>query len=146
MQKIVFLVLVAGLCSFQQSAKMVLSDAKKAKVTLDIRGVQKSQGKIFIAAFRKSDPFPSMTGNFKSLIVNAKSASTEAVMEIPADTYSIAVFHDANNNGKMDKNLFGVPTEIYGFSNNARATFSAPNFEDAAFELKSEKKLVIYLK
>lgn len=139
MRKSLFLISMLGLLSFQPVAK-------KGKVIMDIRGIQKSQGKVFIAAFRKGDAFPSMEGKFKSLIVSAKSNSTEAVMEIPSDTYSIAVFHDANNNGKMDKNLFGVPTEIYGFSNNARATFSAPDFEDAAFELKSEKKLVIYLK
>lgn len=130
--------LVYGLLSFQAP--------QKVKITLDIRGIQKSQGKVYIAAFRKTDPFPSMTGNYKTLIVPAKASATEAIMEIPANTYSIAVFHDANNNGKMDKNMFGVPTEIYGFSNNARATFSAPSFEDASFELKQAKKMTIYLK
>ncbi len=139
MKKGILFVFLLGLLSFQHAAK-------KAKITLDIRGIQKSQGKVYIAAFRKTDAFPSMEGKFKSLVVTAKSNSTEAVMEIPADTYSIAVFHDANNNGKMDKNMFGIPTEIYGFSNNARATFSAPDFEDAAFELKHEKKMTIYLK
>lgn len=138
MRKGILLVLLLGLFSFEP--------APKGKVILDIRGIQKAQGKVFIAAFRKHDPFPSMEGKFKSLIVGAKPKSTEAILEIPFDTYSIAVFHDANNNGKLDKNLFGVPTEIYGFSNNARATFSAPAFEDAAFELKHEKKLTIYLK
>lgn len=146
MQKIIFPVLILGLFSFQPTLAKVGQSDKKVKIVLDIRGIQKSQGKVFIAAFRKTDPFPAMNGKYKSLIVNAKSSSTEAIMEIPADTYSIAVFHDANNNGKMDKNMFGVPTEIYGFSNNARATFSAPDFEDAAFELKSEKKMIIYLK
>ena len=128
-----------GLLSFQPAPK-------KARITLDIRGISKSEGKVYIAAYRRTDAFPSMEGRFKSWIIDARSNSTEAVMEIPADTYSIAVFHDLNNNGKMDKNLFGVPTEIYGFSNNARSTFSAPKFEAAAFELKHERKLVIYLK
>lgn len=118
----------------------------RGKVILDIRGIRQAQGKVYIAAFRKHDPFPSMEGTYRNLVVNARTHSTEAILEIPHNTYSIAVFHDANNNGKMDKNFFGVPTELYGFSNNARATFSAPAFEDAAFELKDEKKLVIYLK
>ena len=137
MKKGIFLLFVLGLFSFQP---------QKAKITLEIKGIKKSEGKVYIAAFRKTDAFPAMEGKFKSIIVNAKTSLTEAVMEIPADTYSIAVFHDANNNGKLDKNMFGVPTEIYGFSNNARGTFSAPSFEAAAFELKDSRKMVIHLK
>jgi len=36
----------------------------------------------------------------------------------------------------MDNNFFGVPKEQYGFSNNARALFGPPDFENAAFVLK----------
>jgi uncharacterized protein (DUF2141 family) len=35
----------------------------------------------------------------------------------------------------MDNNFFGIPKEQYGFSNNARALFGPPNFEDASFVL-----------
>ena len=42
--------------------------------------------------------------------------------------------------------MFGVPTEKYGFSNNARETFSAPSFSSASFELKEDKKVSVILK
>ena len=59
------------------------------------------------------------------------------------DTIAIAVFHDENDNGVMDKNALGIPLEPYGFSQNARARFSAPPFKDAQFELKGKKSIHI---
>jgi uncharacterized protein (DUF2141 family) len=64
-------------------------------------------------------------------------------MNLKPGTYAIAVFHDRNKNGKLDKNIFGAPTESYGFSNNARSTFSAPSFSAASFELKNYLQLKI---
>ena len=40
--------------------------------------------------------------------------------DIPPGTYAIAVFHDENANGKLDKNFLGIPCEGYGASNNVR--------------------------
>jgi uncharacterized protein (DUF2141 family) len=33
----------------------------------------------------------------------------------------------------MRKNVIGIPTEVYGFSNDARNMLSAPSFDQAAF-------------
>jgi len=48
-------------------------------------------------------------------------------------SYTIAMFHDVNGNGELDKGVFGQPTEPYGFSNNARETFSEPSLKDQTF-------------
>lgn len=56
-----------------------------------------------------------------------------AFKDLPFGEYAIRVFHDENGNNKLDKNLFGAPTEVYGFSNNARATFGPPDYKKAAF-------------
>ena len=42
---------------------------------------------------------------------------------------------DENNNGKLDKNLVGIPLEPYGFSNNARGFLGPPSFGDARFQV-----------
>jgi uncharacterized protein (DUF2141 family) len=49
--------------------------------------------------------------------------------------YAVIVFHDENDNGKLDGNSLGMPTEAYAFSNNARGLLSAPGFKDAAVVL-----------
>ena len=59
--------------------------------------------------------------------------------DIPHGKYSIRLYHDINGNKILDKNIFGVPKDPYGYSNNARAKLSAPSWEDAMFELDSEE-------
>src|SRR5687767_10723404 len=38
-------------------------------------------------------------------------------------TYGLSAFHDENDNGKLDTNFIGLPTEDYCASRNARGTF-----------------------
>jgi len=43
------------------------------------------------------------------------------------------VTHDANGNGKLDRNLLGMPTEGVGASNDARGVVGPPKFDAAKF-------------
>ncbi|HET7544033.1 MAG TPA: DUF2141 domain-containing protein [Polyangiaceae bacterium] len=52
---------------------------------------------------------------------------------IPAGTYGLSAFHDKNDNGKLDTNFVGMPTEDYCASNNARGFMGPPSFADAKF-------------
>ncbi len=60
----------------------------------------------------------------------------ECVLELPsAGTYAIALYHDADDDNELDRGLFGIPTEGYGFSRNAGGGLSGPSFRDAAVEV-----------
>jgi uncharacterized protein (DUF2141 family) len=52
-------------------------------------------------------------------------------------TYAVSVMHDENGNGKLDTNLFGVPTEGYGVSNNHTHALSAPTWDESKFDVKA---------
>ena len=58
--------------------------------------------------------------------------------DVPPGTYGIAVFHDVNENQELDANMLGIPTEAYGFSNNARGTFGPPGFEAISFSVDGQ--------
>ena len=45
----------------------------------------------------------------------------------------MAVHHDADGDGAMERGLFGLPSEPYGISNGARRRFGPPRRRDAAF-------------
>ncbi|PSR13976.1 MAG: hypothetical protein DA408_13820 [Bacteroidetes bacterium] len=47
--------------------------------------------------------------------------------------HAIAVYHDLNDNGKLDTNAFGIPKEPYAFSNNPSAKWQKPSFLEIAF-------------
>lgn len=46
--------------------------------------------------------------------------------------------HDENGNGKLDKNIFGVPVEGYGVSNNKTYALSELKWSESAFMVGSE--------
>ncbi len=48
-------------------------------------------------------------------------------------TYALAIYHDANANYRLDRNLFG-PTEAYGFSNNPHIAFAPPSLSVVTFQ------------
>ncbi|MGA6828806.1 DUF2141 domain-containing protein [Nitrospira sp. NS4] len=58
--------------------------------------------------------------------------------DIPPGTYAMAVIHDENMNGKLDTHLPGIPTEGYGFSNDAQGLIGAPSLSAASFPYKEE--------
>jgi uncharacterized protein (DUF2141 family) len=62
-----------------------------------------------------------------------KSQARCDFLDIPPGTYAMAVIHDENMNGKLDTNWIGIPTEGYGFSNDAKAMLGAPSFSAASF-------------
>jgi len=51
--------------------------------------------------------------------------------------YAIKSFHDVNGNGKMDTNPFGMPTEPFAFSNNAKGSMGPASWEAAAFTVEA---------
>ena len=108
-----------------------------APVTLsvEITNVKKAQGKLMIAIYKPDEKF----GEGKpaiSDIVEVKSAGTKIVsFDLEPGNYALALFHDLNGNGELDKNFVGIPKEPYGFSKDFRPKFSAPSFDDCAFEV-----------
>ena len=115
------------------------------RLSITLSGLASERGNVHLALYRQNDPFPSVHKSYKNKIQQAANR-TVLFEDIPPGTYALAVFHDENKNGVLDKNIFGVPQEVYGFSNNARGTFSPPGFRDAAFELHAHRKISITLK
>jgi uncharacterized protein (DUF2141 family) len=109
------------------------------KLEVNVNGIATKEGNVHVALFREQDSFPTHGNQFKGQVIPVKNTMVSAAfMNLKPGTYAIAVFHDRNKNGKLDKNIFGAPTESYGFSNNVRSTFSAPTFSAASFELKND--------
>jgi len=112
-----------------------------------VEGIPNTKGTLFIGLFNSSATFPNYGKQYKGVVVTHEGKShVYKFKNLPKDTYALAIYHDENKNGKLDKNLFGAPTEAYGFSNNARETFSAPSFEAAKVVLDRDKKCQIRIK
>lgn len=122
-------------------------ESKTQQLTIEIKNIPSTKGNLFIGLYQPKDEFPIFGKQYIGKIVPVTGKTmTYSFKDLPQGEYAFAIYHDENKNNKLDKNLLGVPTEYYGFSNNARRTFSAPSFEEASFDLKKDVKQTIVLK
>ena len=93
-------------------------------------------GTVACALFESSAGFPTeyLSSATNVMVIKVRKAQALCTFEdIPPGRYAIAVVHDENMNGKLDTSRFGIPTEGYGFSNDARALLGPPSFSAASF-------------
>lgn len=61
-------------------------------------------------------------------------------------TYAVAVSHDANGNGRTDRNFLGMPREAWGVSRGVRPSMRAPRFDEAAVKVDGPTEIAIEVK
>ena len=110
-----------------------------------IKNVDASDGNIAAALFSNEADF--LKTRFAAKKVKANKGEVHLVFEnIPAGKYALSVYHDANTNGELDKNLMGIPKEGFGFSNDAMGMFGPPDFKKASFDWKGEQTISLALR
>lgn len=110
-------------------------EAIPAPLSVEITHLSNSGGTLRVALYKPGDKFGKTTPDFYKNIAIEQPGNHRVVFELPPGTYAIAVYHDLNDNNKLDRNLVGYPKEPFGFSNNYRPRVAAPDFEDCAFQL-----------
>lgn len=114
------------------AAFAVMKMAGAADLTIEIEDVKSADGALMVALYASPDTFLKQPA--KATGARAAAGSSKIVFKDLAEgEYAFAVYHDANGNGKMDKNLIGIPTEDYAFSNNALGKMGPPKFDAAKF-------------
>jgi uncharacterized protein (DUF2141 family) len=63
--------------------------------------------------------------------------ATVTFTDVVPGTYAITLLHDLNGNKRMDYDANGMPTEMYGVSNNVMS-MGPPMWSDAKFEVDGE--------
>jgi uncharacterized protein (DUF2141 family) len=136
----IVLILFAGFTFAQNPQK-----AGKGTGTLNIllNGFNNDKGFAMISLCNSKEGYKDTEKSFKTASIVIKDGKAVCVFkDIPFDSYAVQVYHDENVNKKLDKTFFGPPTEQYGFSNNAWATFSSPKYEEALFTLNKTEMTI----
>ena len=106
-------------------------------LNIEFTNIKKGHGKLWIAIYRPDEKFAGKEKPEITRIMEIHATSPQHTkFDLKPGRYALAVYHDVNSNGMLDKNFAGIPKEPYGFSKNFRPRFSAPKFEDCAFVLK----------
>lgn len=112
--------------------------ASATRLTVQVSQLSSAVGEVVVTVY-PSNPrrFLAPRGKLLRLRVKAVTPTTRACFNLPGpDVYAVAVYHDANANEDFDRNRLGMPTEGFGFSNDAPTRFGLPSFESARFAAK----------
>ena len=124
-----FLAVVVGL------AGMAAIPVLASELAIEVRGIRSGDGRLFVAVHgpETSATFPAADGAVAALNQRARAGMLHFVLrDLPPGRYAVSAFHDENDNGELDTNLVGIPSEGYGFANDPGAVFGPPDFEAAA--------------
>jgi len=110
--------------------------AQAADVTVVVDQIESADGKVYVTLWGSKETWLDDQKSLQNIGLPAvKGAVSFVLHNVAPGRYAIATFHDANDNGEMDFNFIGYPTEGYAFSRDVRPFLSAPSFESCAFDV-----------
>lgn len=129
----------------------ISSITSAAELTLTVTNIQKAEGSLYIRIYDTSSKWLSQDkdGPRATQVVDLTSLKDvkdiTKTIELPVGTYAATVIHDVNNNGILDKNWMGMPTEPTGETGTGEEKKGPPAFADCAFEITGSTQKTIRL-
>lgn len=92
--------------------------------------VRSSDGHIAVTVYPDNPSrFLVAKGSMYVTFIKAMQGNTTGCVFLPkTGVWVIALYHDENDNRKIDRSAIGLPTEGYGFSNNPPTLLGLPSF------------------
>lgn len=107
-----------------------------ASLTIRVVGLTSTDGQVRVAVFESEESW--LDSPAHEIVLEAGDPAAEWTIEnLPYGDYAVAVFHDENGNGLQDTNFVGMPTEPFGFSNDARRPFGPARWDEAMIVVSS---------
>ena len=107
--------LLAGLAMLAATAAHAQTEPKAGCASIEVQQVRPQQGSLLVAAYADAESFG------KQPLVQIKMAAGDAVMRfelcgLKGDSVALTLYQDLDNDGKMGRNMVGLPTEPWGGS------------------------------
>ena len=116
------------------SAGAATAGTPDVTVEITVSGIREERGVVRVAVCTQAEFLDKRCVH--EIAVPAHPGRVVAVLPgITPGRYAAQAWHDANNRGKLARNLLGVPREGVGFSNDPPLLLGSPGFGDAAFEV-----------
>ena len=132
MTRTLTLLATAAMIAFSGSAN---AETETSQLTLTLTGLDPQTGSVMVGVYAGEDDYEN-GGGIAGASVEVTGAEAIVTIEgLVPGAYGLKMYHDVNGNGEMDTNPFGMPTEPYAFSNNAKGRFGPAKWDKAQFEL-----------
>jgi uncharacterized protein (DUF2141 family) len=117
-----------------------LLSAQNVNLTVSVSGLKNDTGILKVGLYNSEGAFLKMP--YKSIPSEIKGNVATIIFEgIPKGEYAISSYQDENNNGKLDRNEMGIPSEDVACSNNAKGFMGPPKYQDAKFNIDKDLKI-----
>ncbi|MGY8814977.1 MAG: MipA/OmpV family protein [Gammaproteobacteria bacterium] len=93
-----------------------------------------SDGQVVFQVYNSANSFGGFRNPVKEVRFPINDDGEYIITEVSTGKIAVVGYHDANENGILDKNFIGIPKEPVGLSNNYRPK-GPPSFERASFVL-----------
>jgi len=133
---LIFLILLSVQFAFAQDEQKTGA----GNLTVIITGLKSNDGVVRVGLYNSRENYEGEEKPFRGMEAAIQNKKASVVFEnIPFGEYAVKVYHDENSNRQLDKNFMGIPTEAYGFSNNAEGMFGPADYDDAKFLFDKDK-------
>jgi len=120
------------------------STVSAAELSVNVKDISRMQGHLMVALYKGKEAYDSGKASKAQRIKVNKENHLVTFKDIPDGEYAVKLYHDDNDNNKMDSNMFGIPKEGYGFSNNG-GRFGAPDYSEAKITVSKNMNIEITL-
>jgi uncharacterized protein (DUF2141 family) len=131
--------------SVATSGPLPAPSPQTSTLIVNVVGLRNAKGKVDALLFRSADGFPDEPSKAiaDDVQIDPKTLTAQIVFQhVFPGPAAVTVLHDENVNEKLDKNLFGIPREGYGASNNPKKRARAPTFAEARFTVNSPRETI----
>ncbi|MGF1636082.1 MAG: DUF2141 domain-containing protein [Cyclobacteriaceae bacterium] len=121
-----------------------VSNEHLVDLVIKLDDLRSRKGKVLAAIFNQEDGFPddNEKAAYTGMFDFSNTTDEIIIAGIPKGVYGIVLLHDENNNGIMDRNFIGIPSEGYGLSNNPGKKLRPPKYSEVKLELQDSNRVI----
>ncbi|MEO8018648.1 MAG: DUF2141 domain-containing protein [Pseudomonadota bacterium] len=116
--------------------------AHAGDLTVKITDIRATKGTLMVSVANTEAAWNNQEKPVAAQKIGATDKEIVLHFKLPAGSYAVQVMHDENDNGKLDSNFMGIPSEGYGFSNNPQVMRRA-NFSESKFEVTDAPTAIV---
>ena len=122
------------------SAMILATPALAGDVVVELVGLRSTEGRVGALLWTQPVGFPSDRERADAA-ANATPESSEVTLvfrDVAPGRYAISAIHDENDNGTLDRNFMGIPSEGATISNDGMSYFGPRDFEETVVEVPAD--------
>lgn len=117
---------------------------QSATVRIEVSQLRSTKGELRCALYATEESFPEGTPVVAQRVVLGASVATACLFtNVPAGTWAATAHHDENVDARINKGLFGIPSEGYGVSNNHTYATHGPRWGESTFVVTTGEAKVL---